>query len=368
MNNPDADFMHLALQEARKGLGRTSPNPSVGAVIVREGSVVGSGYHHRAGAPHAEVNAIADAGSLCEGATLYVTLEPCNHTGRTPPCTEAVLAAGISRVVVGMADPNPGVAGGGSAFLASRGILVETGLLEEDCIALNRPFIKHSATGMPWVVMKAGMSLDGKISYRPGQGGRITGDLARLYTHRLRNIHDAILVGVDTALIDSPALTCRLPEGEPARDPVRVVVDTTLRLAGTNWMGNRPSTAMTWIFCSMDAPTENERQLVDDGAKVTRIPAKGSGWLDVHTLLALLGREGICSILVEGGARIHGSFLRHQLVDEVYLFMSPTFIGDQGTPLIAGFSCSSPESRPNMRILDVERLGHDILIHGLVNR
>ena len=228
MQSDDIKYMQLAVGLAKKGQGRTSPNPCVGAVIVRNGVVVGQGYHRRAGTPHAEINAIADAGESCAGATIYVTLEPCNHTGRTPPCSRAVLAAGLKRVIIGMADPNP-VASGGAYFLRAEGLEVELGVLEDECRGLNYPFLKHSTTRLPWVVMKAGMSLDGMISRRRGYGGAITGPESKQRVHELRNRLDAILIGISTALIDDPSLTTRLPDG--GRDPLRVILDRRLQLS-----------------------------------------------------------------------------------------------------------------------------------------
>ena len=256
----DVNFMRLALKEAKKGLGRTSPNPCVGAVIVQDDSLVGRGYHRKAGTLHAEVNAIADAGHAARGATMYVTLEPCNHTGRTPPCTKAVIDAGISRVVVGMSDPNPGVSGGGCAFLKSRGITVDIGILERECRAINRPFIKHCVTGLPWMVMKAGMSMDGRITRQRGSGGQITGEQSRLFTHRLRDTFDAILIGIETARIDDPSLTTRLPDGK-GRDPLRIILDTSLNLDPQAKMLHQGSSAPTWIFCGPEASPEREQNL-----------------------------------------------------------------------------------------------------------
>ena len=206
----DTRFMRLALREARKGLGRTSPNPCVGAVIVQEGTVVSRGYHKKAGTPHAEVHALRKAGARAIGATLYVTLEPCNHTGRTPPCSHAVAAAGIKRVVVGMEDPNPLVSGSGNTYLQNQGVEVISGILEKECRDLNLPFIKHISTGKPFVVMKAGMSLDGKLSYQEGQPGKMTGEKSLRRLHGLRNHLDAILIGRGTVVADNPSLTTRL--------------------------------------------------------------------------------------------------------------------------------------------------------------
>ena len=353
--------MHLAIEEARKGQGKTSPNPCVGAVIVLEDVIIGMGYHKKAGTPHAEVNAIADAGSLTGGATLYVTLEPCNHTGRTPPCTQAILKAGISRVVVGMPDPNPSVIGKGSDFLRAQGLEVESGILEEECRQLNRPFVKHSATGMPWIIMKAGMSLDGKISYARGQGGRITGDESRAFTHSLRNTTDAILVGVDTAIIDNPSLTTRLQDNEDSRDPVRVILDTRLRLPADSRMLTQESSAPTWIFCGPDAPVEREQELVESGAVVYRAPLNDTQQLDLHSVGTKLGELSIHSVLVEGGAAIHSSFLNSRLVDEFYLFVAPLFIGQSGTPLLQG---DTVHDIVRAGKVDVQKLGSDILVHG----
>jgi diaminohydroxyphosphoribosylaminopyrimidine deaminase / 5-amino-6-(5-phosphoribosylamino)uracil reductase len=364
MIRQDVDYMCLALEEARKGQGRTSPNPCVGAVIVRNGEIIGRGYHHRAGEPHAEVNAISAAGGSAAGATLYVTLEPCNHFGRTPPCTQAILDAGIARVVVGMADPNPRVEGGGIAFLRSRGLEVQTGVLEEECRMANLPFLKHAATGLPWVVMKAGMSLDGKISYHPGQGGRITGEHSRLHAHRLRNTLDAICIGVGTALIDNPALTTRLPREEAQRDPLRIIIDTRLRLGPGARVFSLQSNASTWVVCGPDASSAAEADLVRAGARVHRLPTGADGLIDMSYLAAFLGEAGVSSILVEGGTAVHGSFLRDRLVDEVYLYVAPFFIGEQGTSLVDGLSLSNPDDALRLQRIEIQRLNDDLLIHG----
>lgn len=358
--------MRLALREAEKGCGRTSPNPCVGAVIVRDDTVVGKGYHRKAGTPHAEVNAIADAGKYTHGSTIYVTLEPCNHTGRTPPCTRAILEAGLSRVVVGMADPNPSVTGGGSSYLKSRGVAVETGLLEGECKALNRPFIKHSTTGMPWVVMKAGMSLDGKITYVAGRGGKITGGESQFFTHGLRNTIDALLVGVDTVIIDDPSLTTRLPGTEDVRDPLRVVLDTNLRLSPAARILRQHSEAPTWIYCGPQAPADRKERLVAAGAFVHTVELTAEGRLDIRAVLSHLGAHGINSVLVEGGAAVHGSMLTQALVDEVYLFTAPFFIGEQGTPLLASFFRSSDKPGPRLENMDCRMLGDDLLVHAFV--
>lgn len=358
--------MRLALQEAVKGRGRTSPNPCVGAVIVKDETIIGMGYHRKAGTPHAEVNAIADAGKEAAGATLYVTLEPCNHTGRTPPCTRAILDAKLTRVVIGMPDPNPSVTGGGADYLRARGIEVESGVLEKECRAINFPFIKHSTSGIPWVVMKAGMSLDGRISYAHGQGGRITGKQSHHFTHSLRNSVDAILVGVETAIIDDPSLTTRLPEVETGRDPLRIILDTSLRLSPDARMLQQESEAGTWIYCSPDASPARKDKLAEAGAVVHSVGLNEQGTLDLQSVLLHLGEKQITSLLVEGGARIHGAMLREQLADEVYLFAAPFFIGDHGTPLLSGFSLPSATGQSRLQDVETSMLGEDLLIHGFL--
>ena len=364
MNQDDLDYMRLAIQEAEKGKGRTSPNPCVGAVIVKDNAVVGRGYHKKAGTPHAEINAISDAGKDAAESTIYVTLEPCNHTGKTPPCTKAILDAGLKRVVVGMCDPNPTVAGGGNAYLQSQGVEVEFGLLEEECIALNRPFIKHITTGLPWVVMKAGMSLDGKITYVPGQGGRITGNESKHVTHELRNTLDAILVGVETAVIDEPSLTTRLSDVKDVRDPLRVVLDSRLRLPPQSKMLHQMSDAETWIYCGSEAAEESKRLLADAGAIVHTVGSATDGRLDIMEVLKHMGANDITSVLVEGGAAVHGYMLNHSLVDEVYLFTAPIFIGENGLSLLSGYSDNSPEACSRLNTMDCRLLGSDLLVHG----
>ncbi len=359
-------YMGLALDEARKGLGRTSPNPAVGAVVVRNGEIVGRGYHRKAGTPHAEVHALADAGERARNATLYVTLEPCNHTGRTPPCTEAVLRAGIARVVIGMPDPNPRVAGGGATYLHSRGVDVCMGVREHECRELNLPFLRHSVTGLPWVMMKAGLSLDGRISFLGGQGGAVTGPEAKQFVHGVRNRVDAILIGVGTALIDNPSLTTRLDGVEEARDPLRIVLDSQLRLPPEARLLRQQSAAETWVFCGESADRRREEQLANEGARVVRLPQTEEGRVDLQRLLRFLGEKNILSVLVEGGAHIHGAFWAQGLVDELLLIYAPLLIGDQGTPLALGCPLASRVQAPALAHVSVRQLGDDLLYRALV--
>ncbi|OGQ94647.1 MAG: riboflavin biosynthesis protein RibD [Deltaproteobacteria bacterium RIFOXYD12_FULL_57_12] len=364
----DTSYMRLALREACKGIGRTSPNPSVGAVVVRDGKVVGRGYHRKAGTPHAEVHALRAAGDAARGATLYVTLEPCNHTGRTPPCTGAILAAGISRVVIGMADPNPRVVGGGARFLAERGLEVVSGVLTAECCRINLPFIKYISTGRPWVMMKAGISLDGRIAAGPGQCTRITGAASRRQVHRLRDTVDAILVGIDTVLVDDPALTTRLPKGVRApRDPLRVVLDSRLRLPTSAKLLNQDSVAPTWIFCGPGHDPARRKALVAAGAVIKEVPLTGAGGgLDLAAVLDELGRNQCTSLLVEGGGQVHGSFLAAGLVDQVFLFVAPVFLGDTGVPVVRCDAEHWQAALPTLTDIAVRRYGDDVLIEGKI--
>lgn len=359
-------YMRLALAEARKGLGRTSPNPAVGAVVVKNGLVLGRGYHHRAGTAHAEVQALADAragGHETRGADMYVTLEPCNHSGRTPPCTETLLAAGILRVFIGARDPNPRVQGGGGHYLAARGVEVVWDVCGPACRRLILPFAKLSRSGLPWVFMKAGLSLDGRITVRRGQGAAITGPEASRYVHRLRNTLDAILIGVGTALIDDPSLTTRLPDGS-GRDPVRVVLDSSLRLAPACRMLRQASASSTWVLCNEQADPGRETLLRRAGAEVIRLAATGSAGLDLHAVLRFLGSKGLASVLVEGGSRVHASFLAGALVDELALIFAPCCIGDAGTPLVQGYSLGQRSLAPALHQTRTRWLGADLLYHG----
>lgn len=360
----DQSFMRLALKEARKGVGRTSPNPCVGAVVVREQKVIATGYHHQAGTPHAEIHALRQAGDAARGATLYVTLEPCNHIGRTPPCTRAIVAAGISRVVVGMEDPNPLVEGRGNAYLQEQGLELTCGVLEAECRALNRPFIKYITQGLPWVVMKAAISLDGRISYQPHQGGPITGPASRHKGHQLRNCLDAILVGNATVMADDPSLTTRLPHGR-GRDPVRVIMDTYLHIPPSARLLSLTSLAPTWIFCSKDVSLEKIKRLSQtDKVVIHQVACGRDGRVDLVEMLKILAREGVLSLLVEGGATIHGAFLTQQLVDHVNLFMAPIFAGSSGTAVVAGLNIKNYEDAIRLQNVHYCRLGQDIMVEG----
>jgi diaminohydroxyphosphoribosylaminopyrimidine deaminase / 5-amino-6-(5-phosphoribosylamino)uracil reductase len=364
VTSSDSEYMRMALALARKGLGKTSPNPCVGAVVVRGGEVVGKGWHRRAGEPHAEVNALRDAGPRAAGATIYVSLEPCNHQGRTPPCTEAILAAGISRVVFALDDPHS-QAGGGGAYLASRGVEVCGGVLAEESRRLNRPFVKRVTTGRPWVLLKAAVSLDGRLATAGGLSKWITGAESRRLVHRLRCQSDAILVGVDTVLADDPSLTTRLP-GRRGRDPLRVVLDTNLRTPPTARVINPASAAATWIFCGPGASAQRTRRLREAGAEVYQVGLAAGGGLDLAEVLDRLGTAGVTTLLAEGGGRVHGAFLRESLVDEVAFFIAPLLIGGDGIAAVGPLALADLAQAPRLTEISRRRCGTDILVRGIL--
>jgi len=360
----DSNYMRMALWEAKKGMGKTSPNPAVGALVVNKGKIVGRGYHKKAGTPHAEIHALKQAGRKAKGATLYVTLEPCNHTGRTAPCTEAVLQAGIAHVVIGMPDPNPNVAGGGADYLASRGLTVVSGVMEQECREINLPFVKHATTGLPWVIIKAGMSIDGRISSKSGQSTLITGKKSLQRVHVLRDQIDAILIGIGTALVDDPSLTTRISGRSAGKDPLRVILDTELQLSPAAKVLTQESTAQTWIFCRAGANKKKRRELELAGAVVKSVPTVAKGILDLQAVLTLLGQSQITSLMVEGGSAVHGSFLEAGLADQLFLFIAPKFLGDMGVPLATFPGTKKGKSLQEFTIVKTRRYGDDILIEG----
>ena len=360
----DTHFMRLALREARKGLGRTSPNPCVGAVIVKNNEIISRGYHRRAGAPHAEIEALNKAGERARGATLYVTLEPCSHHGRTPPCSVAVASSGIVKVIIGMRDPNPLVDGSGAEFLRAKGLEVHHGLLEERCRDLNRSFLTYITKGRPWVVMKAGLTLDGKITFRKDSNDAITGSESLRWVHRLRNRCDSILVGSNTIAVDDPSLTTRI-KGRRGNDPIRIVLDTGLKISPQARVVRHNQDGRTWIFCGPSAPAEKIQALREEGVEVNQVAVEKSGRMSLEGILKLLGSRQITSLLVEGGATIHGAFLMAGLVDHLQFFYAPFIAGDSGTSVIQGVQVSDGrESAIRLRNVSHRRLDDDLLICG----
>ncbi|BCR04764.1 riboflavin biosynthesis protein RibD [Desulfuromonas versatilis] len=357
-------FMRLALDLARRGEGRTRPNPAVGALIVRDGQVVGEGFHPQAGQPHAEIFALRQAGDLARGADLYVTLEPCSHHGRTGPCAAAVIAGGLARVFVGTRDPNPLVSGRGIEMLRSAGIEVTTGILESECRRLIAPFAKHVTSGRPYLILKSAMTLDGNTATRSGDSQWISNEQSRLFVHRLRDRVDAIMVGIGTVLRDDPRLTTRLPEG--GRDPLRVVVDGRLRIPEDAAMLRLESAAATLIATTAEAPAEKVARLRAGGADVLVVPGK-DGRVGLAELMRELGARGIQSLLLEGGATLNAAALEAGLVDRVMLFVAPKLLGGFGGKGI--FAGAGVERLAEARLLEdlrVTRFGDDILVEGEV--
>ncbi|MDZ7640989.1 MAG: bifunctional diaminohydroxyphosphoribosylaminopyrimidine deaminase/5-amino-6-(5-phosphoribosylamino)uracil reductase RibD [Desulfurivibrio sp.] len=370
MTAADRTYMRLALTEARKGIGKTAPNPCVGAVVVKDDRVVSKGWHRRVGQPHAEAEALRAAGAAAAGATIYVTLEPCNHHGRTPPCSETIIAAGIRRVVYGLADPHE-VARGGAERLEAAGLEVVGGVLAEECRRLNLPFIKRVTCGRPWVLLKAAVSLDGRIAAATGHSQWITGPPARRLAHRLRQQSDAILVGSGTVLADDPSLTTRLPGGRRGRDPLRVVLDSQLQTPPTARMLGQQSAAATWIFCAPEAAAERAAALEAAGARIVRVertPGEAgeaaTGGLELWQVLRELAAHGVNQLLVEGGGRVHGSFLRQNLADEAVFCVAPLLIGADGLPVVAPLNCQRVDNAPRLREVSTRRLGDDIMLRG----
>jgi len=362
-DNVDRGFMRQALLLARKGLGRTAPNPAVGAVVVKGGKILSRGYHHGAGKLHAEAEALNKLQGKAAGATMYVTLEPCNHVGRTPPCTQAILGSGIKRVVIGMKDPNPGVKGGGAAFLAAHHIDVKLGVLESECRELNEGFIKHVSTGRPFVMVKSAQTLDGWIATASGDSKWITNDRSREYVHHLRNQADAIMVGVGTIVADDPQLTCRLKRGK-GKDPLRIVVDTRLRTPVNARILTQDSLAGTVLVVGSRVKKSSIRDFEKGKNEVIICPTK-QGRIDLESLLDILGKRMITRLLVEGGAGIVGSLLRRKLVDKFYVFKAPKLLGGgDGKPMAEGPGARRMEESVPLRNLRVKRFDDDILMIG----
>lgn len=363
MEDLDARFMKEAIRQARKGLGRTSPNPAVGAVVVKEGRILASGYHKKAGAAHAEVDALNKLGKEAVGAVLYVTLEPCNHYGRTPPCTEAILRSGVRRVVAGMRDPNARVKGGGCEVLARKGLEVKVGVLEEACRRLNEAFIKHAATGRPFVTVKSALTLDGWTAASTGHSRWVTNERSRAFVHRLRDRTDAVMVGVGTVLADDPSLTTRFKRGR-GKSPLRIIVDSRLRTPLDAKCLDPELPAETLIAVGENAPQEKVKAAEEKGARVVVSPAS-DGKVDLTALMDILGGMSITSLLVEGGAAVIGSLIRQALVDKFYIFKAPKILGgDDGVPMASGPGPKRMDDCLALGIRQVRRFGDDILIEG----
>jgi diaminohydroxyphosphoribosylaminopyrimidine deaminase/5-amino-6-(5-phosphoribosylamino)uracil reductase len=355
-------LMRRCLELALKAHGRTAPNPLVGAVVVDDnGEVIAEGYHRRRGEPHAEVHALKEAGERARGQTLYVNLEPCCHFGKTPPCTDAVIASGVKRVVAGMTDPNPKVAGGGIAALRKAGIEVVSDVLESECRWLNRGFCTRIGSNRPWVHLKMAVTLDGRIADREGQSRWITGPEARAYVHKLRNTSDVVIIGGATAAIDDPELTVREIAG--GRDPLRVVIDTQLRLPPRRRLFD---TGRSAVFTAIDKVPEES--IFGASTKIVGMPSSESGeGIDLKAVLERLAEDGANEVLCEGGGRLAAAFLEADLVDEVHWFVAPVLLIDkEAKPSLSGRQPRKIGQALTLVKSETRAMGNDTLIHGLL--
>ena len=358
----DQRFMQLALALGRRGLGRTWPNPAVGAVVVKDGVIVGRGWTQAGGRPHAEPVALAHAGEAARGATLYVTLEPCSHVGKSPPCTDAVIAAGIRRVVSAIEDPNPKVTGQGHARLRGAGIAVDIGLGAAEAARDHAGHFRRIRDKRPHVILKLAVSSDDKIAAAGGKPVAISGEAAKARMHLLRAQCDAILVGIGTVLADDPLLTCRLP-GMEARSPVRVVLDRALRLPGTGRLVHSARATPLWVMTSSLADAPAATKLGAAGAQVIRVATASAPQpgLDLLAVLNTLAERGITRLLVEGGARVASSFVAAGLVDEFWLLRGPEPIGTTGVAALEGLPLTSITQSPGFRVRASESFDKDTL-------
>lgn len=353
----DATYMKRALTLAKKGLGKTCPNPAVGCVIVNNGTIIGEGWHKRAGGHHAEIHALEMAGEKARGADVYVTLEPCSHTGKTPPCSEALIRAGVKRVIAGMSDPNPQVNGGGLLALRQAGIETLCGVREDECRAINRPFLKFITTGRPYVTYKCAMTLDGKIATATGESRWISGEAARRIVHRMRADSNAIMVGVDTIIADNPQLTVRHVKG---RDPLRIIVDSTLRTPESVAVLSGSMSGGTIIATTETNPKVHARYL-KTGARLL-VCSQENGRVNLHDLMNKLGELGIQSLLLEGGSHLAGEALRQGLIDECVFFYAPKVVGSDGFSPFALTGTSDMAHSITFRDLSMRRVGTDIMV------
>lgn len=354
----DEKYMARALELARNGMGWTSPNPMVGAVIVKEGRIIGEGWHRRCGGLHAEREALAVCTEDPAGATIYVTLEPCCHQGRQPPCTQALLDAGISRVVVGTGDPNPLVAGKGISLLRQHGITVKEHVLEKECTDLNQVFFHFIRTGQPFVVMKYAMTLDGKIAAHTGASKWITGEAARNHVHRQRHRYSAIMAGVGTVLADDPLLTCRIEGG---KNPIRIICDSGLRTPLASQIVKTADSVPTILAtCNMD--TQAARPFLDAGCTVLALPRR-EGHVDLQALMAELGKRQIDSVLLEGGGTLNWAALKAGIVHKIQAYIAPKLLGGkEAKSPIEGEGFPSPNEAVMLSDVTVTRLGNDLLL------
>jgi diaminohydroxyphosphoribosylaminopyrimidine deaminase / 5-amino-6-(5-phosphoribosylamino)uracil reductase len=356
----DEAHLRAALGLAARGLGQVWPNPAVGCVIVRDGRVVGRGWTQAGGRPHAETEALRRAGEAARGATAYVTLEPCAHHGQTPPCSKALIEAGISRAVIALEDPDQRVAGRGLADMRAAGIAVTTDICAGEAAELNAGFLLRIRAGRPLVTVKLATSLDGRIATRIGESQWITGEAARARAHLLRATHDAIMIGVGTAVADNPELTCRLP-GWRHKSPVRIVVDGNMRLPLTSRLVRSAHAVPTWLITLADSNSERRQVFVDCGVKVFTVPHGPGGMPDLVATLQAVGAQGLTRVLVEGGGRFAASLARADLIDRIAWFRSASLIGGDGLAAVAPFGLELLADQPRFQRTGFMPVGQDIL-------
>src|SRR3989338_373685 len=357
------DFMGIALTLAKRGVGRTSPNPAVGAVLVKNDKIISKGYHKKAGFSHAEINALREAGREARGADVYATLEPCSHFGKTQPCTDAIIKAGIKKVFIGMKDPNPLVAGRGIRRLRNAGIKVEIGILENECKNINEAYRKYITTKTPFVTLKLASTLDGRIATCTGESKWITGEVARRFAHKMRAEADAVMIGIGTVLKDNPELTTRLVKG---KDPVRVVVDSRLRIPISARVLNRKRGAIIVATTKYKGQKEKKiKALNAKGAEVLLLPAK-DGMVDLMALIKELAKREITSIMIEGGSSLAASAIKGAIVDKVAIFVAPKILGKEGLPTVGNLGIKRIKNAIRLSGLECQKLGEDILLEGYV--
>jgi diaminohydroxyphosphoribosylaminopyrimidine deaminase / 5-amino-6-(5-phosphoribosylamino)uracil reductase len=363
----EEEYMRMAISLARKGMGTTSPNPMVGAVIVKGQKIVGEGYHKKAGLPHAEVVALEQAGQMARGGTLYVNLEPCCHQGKTPPCVGAIVKAGIKKVVVAMRDPNPLVFGKGIEQLKRAGIDVKEGLLEAEARQLNEAFVTFKERNRPFIVMKAATSLDGKIATKIGESRWISNEESRKYANKLRSTMDGVMVGINTVILDNPMLVPRITK--PKRVPARIVLDSKLRIPLTCQLVKTADRYRTIIFALHEARAEKESRLTSMSVEVVRVGTGDNGRISLAEVCRSLAERDIMSVLLEGGGELNSSLLKEGFVDKVVFFYAPKIIGGKNASnLIAGKGVDFLKDAYRIDVTSVRKLKEDICVEGYVHR
>ena len=361
--NRDHEAMHAALVLARRGLGSAWPNPAVGCVLAREdldGRIIGRGWTQPGGRPHAETEALSRAGALTQGATAYVTLEPCDHQGETPPCTEALIAAGVTRCVIAIEDPDPRVSGAGIRRLANAGVETQIGLFEQEARHLNAGFLMRVTKGRPLITLKTATTLDGRVATAKGQSKWITGAPARAFAHGLRAENDAIMIGIGTALADQPSLTCRLP-GMEDRSPVRIVADSTLRLPVESPLVETAGDVPTWVVTVKSADQDKRQALEAKGIEVIEVAAGNDGRPDLIAVVMELGGRGLTRLLVESGGDLAAALIKHDLADRLAWFRSPKLIGGDGKGAVAAFGIEAIAEAPAFVRDSITDAGDDVL-------